>query len=223
MAFLRYFSAILRAILLATMFHVYIFYCSCSKLHADLKSRKNDSTHLGTLKTHRIFADRDESGADKSARKKDEKERISEVDIKANGMKELLNRRVTVRMTGKEYETFKLQMELSGYRSMSIYLRDILFLTRIRRRNFSKTDSNMVRQMMMLRAELRKIGVNYNQRVKVLNTLSKRTDKKGRPIINMRDIDRDNLEMKAMMEKMSQVVMEMSEIVSMSQNIAVEK
>ena len=48
-------------------------------------------------------------------------------------------------MTGKEYETFKLQMELSGYRSMSIYLRDILFLTRIRRRNFSKTDSNMVR------------------------------------------------------------------------------
>ena len=139
------FSAFSRAISFATMFHVNISYCSCSKLHADLKSRKNNSTHLGTLKTHRIFADRDESGADKSARKKDEKERISEVDIKANGMKELLNRRVTVRMTGKEYETFKLQMELSGYRSMSIYLRDILFLTRIRRRNFSKTDSNMVR------------------------------------------------------------------------------
>lgn len=147
----------------------------------------------------------------------------SEVDIKSNGMKELLNRRVTVRMTGQEYETFRLQMELSGYRSMSIYLRDILFITRIRRRNYSQTDSNMVRQMMMLRAELRKIGVNYNQRVKALHALSKRTDKKGRPIINMRDIDRDNLEMKAMMEKMSQVVMEMSEIVSMSQNNAVEK
>lgn len=179
--------------------------------------------HLGTKKTHRIFADEDESGADKSARKKDERERISEVDIKVNGMKQLLNRRVTVRMTGQEYETFKLQMELSGYRSMSIYLRDILFLTRVRRRNFSKTDSNMVRQMMMLRAELRKIGVNYNQRVKALHALSKRTDKKGRPIINMRDIDRDNLEMKAMMEKMSKVVMEMSEIVSMSQNTMVEK
>jgi len=99
-------------------------------------------------------------------------------------------------------------MELSGYRSMSIFIRDALFSIRLQRRNYSKTDPNLVRQVAMLRSEIRQIGVNYNQRVKTLNTLAKLRDKKGNLIVNARDIDRDMLEMKKMMEGMTTLVNE---------------
>lgn len=122
---------------------------------------------------------------------------------------DLLSRRITVRLTEKEYEKLMLQRDLSGYRSISIYIRDVLFSTRIQRRNYSKTDANLARQVTMLRSELRRIGINYNQRVKALNTLTKLRDKKGNLIINMRDIDRDTLEMKRMMEEMVKVVNEL--------------
>lgn len=124
-------------------------------------------------------------------------------------MLEIRSRIVGVRFSEKEFEKLKLQMELSGYRSMSIYIRDVIFSTRVRRRNYSKTDSNLVRQVTMLRSELRQIGVNYNQRVKALNTLTKLRDRKGNLIVNMRDIDRDTLEMKRMMEGMVKVVNEL--------------
>ena len=121
----------------------------------------------------------------------------------------MLSRRITVRLTEKEYEKLMLQRDLSGYRSISIYIRDVLFSTRIQRRNYSKTDANLARQVTMLRSELRRIGINYNQRVKALNTLTKLRDKKGNLIINMRDIDRDTLEMKRMMEEMVKMVNEL--------------
>ena len=124
-------------------------------------------------------------------------------------MREIRSRIVGIRFSGNEFEKLRLQMELSCYRSMSIYIRDILFSTRIQRRNYSKADANLARQVTMLRSELRQIGVNYNQRVKAINTLSKLHDKKGNLIVNRRDIDRDMLEMKRMMEDMVNVVNEL--------------
>lgn len=121
---------------------------------------------------------------------------------------DLLSRKISVRLTEKEYETLRMKMELSGYRSMSIFIRDVLFSIRLQRRNYSKTDPNLVRQVAMLRSEIRQIGVNYNQRVKTLNTLAKLRDKKGNLIVNARDIDRDMLEMKKMMEGMTTLVNE---------------
>ena len=121
---------------------------------------------------------------------------------------DLLSRKISVRLTEKEYETLRMKMELSGYRSMSIFIRDALFSIRLQRRNYSKTDPNLVRQVAMLRSEIRQIGVNYNQRVKTLNTLAKLRDKKGNLIVNARDIDRDMLEMKKMMEGMTTLVNE---------------
>lgn len=121
---------------------------------------------------------------------------------------DLLSRKISVRLTEKEYETLRMKMELSGYRSMSIFIRDVLFSIRLQRRNYSKIDPNLVRQVAMLRSEIRQIGVNYNQRVKTLNTLAKLRDKKGNLIVNARDIDRDMLEMKKMMESMTTLVNE---------------
>ena len=35
---------------------------------------------------------------------------------------DLLSRKISVRLTEKEYETLRMKMELSGYRSMSIFI-----------------------------------------------------------------------------------------------------
>jgi len=123
-------------------------------------------------------------------------------------MRKLRKQRLTVRFTDEEYEKLKIQMQLAGYNSMSFYTRTMLLDDRIKRRNLSKNTSNLTREIMLLRAELHKIGVNYNQRVKTLNTLSQLRDKNGRVVANMADIDADNTYMKNLMKKMVKIMNE---------------
>ena len=123
-------------------------------------------------------------------------------------MRKLRNRRLTVRFTEEEFEKLMIQMQFAGFNSMSFYARSVLLEGRIRRRNLSKSTSNLTREITLLKSELRKIGVNYNQRVKALNTLAKLRDKNGRVIVNAADIDHDMMQMKRMMDGMVQKVNE---------------
>ena len=123
-------------------------------------------------------------------------------------MRKLRNRRLTVRFTEEEFEKLMIQMQFAGFNSMSFYARSVLLEGRIRRRNLSKSTSNLTREITLLKSELRKIGVNYNQRVKALNTLAKLRDKNGRVIVNAADIDHDMMKMKKMMDGMVQKVNE---------------
>ena len=129
-------------------------------------------------------------------------------------MREIRNRIVGLRFTQKEFEKLMMKMELAGYQSISIFIRDALLSTRLQRRNYSKTDANTARQVAMLRSELRQIGVNYNQRIKALNTLAKLRDRNGQLIINARDIDRDTTEMKQMMERMVEILLQVQSCVT---------
>lgn len=113
---------------------------------------------------------------------------------------------VNVRFTEKELERLMLQMRLEGYHNRSKYIREAVISTRIRRRNLSRNDANLSKQIDMLRVELKRIGVNYNQRVKALNTLARLRDKNGRVIVNAGDIDHDMMQMKRMMDGMVQKV-----------------
>jgi len=113
---------------------------------------------------------------------------------------------VNVRFTEKELEKLMLQMRLEGYHNRSKYIREAVISTRIRRRNLSRNDANLSKQIDMLRVELKRIGVNYNQRVKALNTLARLRDKNGRVIVNAGDIDHDMMQMKRMMDGMVQKV-----------------
>ncbi len=78
---------------------------------------------------------------------------------------------------------------------------------RIQHRNLSKNTFNLAREVALFKAELRKIGVNYNQRVKALNTLSTLRDKNGRVVVNWIDIDADNMKMKDLMDRMVKIVL----------------
>ena len=104
------------------------------------------------------------------------------------------------RVSEEEAIAFNLQMTLSGFRNKSKYMRHCLFLDkRTRRRNFRRTDANLVKQMELLRSEIKRIGVNYNQTVRTLNTLSNMRDKRGNVIVSAHTVDGALSDMHSMM------------------------
>ena len=123
---------------------------------------------------------------------------IEEIDI----VREIRKHYINVRFSEKEFEKLNTQMHLSGYNNRSRYIRDSLLSTRVRRRNLSLNEANVAKQIELLRLDLKRIGVNYNQRVKTLNRLANVTDRRGNAIVNARDIEHDMSEMKRMMDGM---------------------
>ena len=117
-------------------------------------------------------------------------------------MREVRKHYVNVRFSESEYENLATLMRLAGYRNRSRFIRESLLSTRCRRRNLSRTEANLSKQIELLRAEIRRVGVNYNQRVKTLNTLAKFRDRQGRMIVSATDIEHDMTDMKRMMDTM---------------------
>lgn len=93
-------------------------------------------------------------------------------------------------------------MHLSGYNNRSKFIRYSILQRRNRRRYLSRNDANVSKQIELLRLDLKRIGVNYNQRVKALNRLANLKDRQGKAIVNARDIEHDMSEMKRMMDGM---------------------
>ena len=123
---------------------------------------------------------------------------IEEIDI----VREIRKHYINVRFSEKEFEKLNTQMHLSGYNNRSRYIRDSLLSTRVRRRNLSLNEANVAKQIELLRLDLKRIGVNYNQCVKTLNRLANVKDRRGNAIVNARDIEHDMSEMKRMMDGM---------------------
>ena len=123
-------------------------------------------------------------------------------------MREIRTHYVNVRFSEKEYEKLGTLMRLSGYNNRSKYIRDCLISKRYQRRNFSNLQSNVAKQIELLRLDLKRIGVNYNQRVKTLNRLANVKDRQGKAIVNARDIEHDMTEMKRMMDGMMKTISE---------------
>lgn len=107
-----------------------------------------------------------------------------------------------MRFSEAEYENLMTLMRLAGYRNRSKFIRESLLSKRYRRRNLSLNEANLSKQIELLRAEIRRVAVNYNQRVKTLNTLAKFRDRQGRVIVSSADIERDMTDMKRMMDSM---------------------
>ena len=107
-----------------------------------------------------------------------------------------------MRFSEVEYENLMTLMRLAGYRNRSKFIRESLLSKRYRRRNLSLNEANLSKQIELLRTEIRRVAVNYNQRVKTLNTLAKFRDRQGRVIVSSADIERDMTDMKRMMDSM---------------------
>ena len=113
-------------------------------------------------------------------------------------------------------------MAMEGFRNRSKYLRKKLLGARVNtRRNFRKTDANLTKQVLLLRTEIRKIGINYNQVVKAVNTLAGLRDKRGNAVITEMTINGHLTDLKSMMvsalEKVDTIVREVIETESSNQ------
>lgn len=117
-------------------------------------------------------------------------------------MRETRKHYVNVRFSDKEFEKLNTLMHLSGYNNRSKFIRYSILQRRDRRRYLSRNDANVSKQIELLRLDLKRIGVNYNQRVKALNRLANLKDRQGKAIVNARDIEHDMSEMKRMMDGM---------------------
>ena len=87
-------------------------------------------------------------------------------------MRETRKHYVNVRFSDKEFEKLNTLMHLSGYNNRSKFIRYSILQRRDRRRYLSRNDANVSKQIELLRLDLKRIGVNYNQRVKALNRLA---------------------------------------------------
>lgn len=117
-------------------------------------------------------------------------------------MRETRKHYVNVRFSDKEFEKLNTLMHLSGYNNRSKFIRYSILHRRDRRRFLSRNDANVSKQIELLRLDLKRIGVNYNQRIKALNRLANLKDRQGKAIVNARDIEHDMSEMKRMMDGM---------------------
>ncbi len=114
-------------------------------------------------------------------------------------MKENKTVKISFRITEEETAKLDAEMALEGFRVRSRYIRAVLLRGRVRRRQLNKTDANIVKQIEILRQEIKRIGVNYNQVVKAVNTLAGLRDKRGNAVISAHTIDGNLTDLKNMM------------------------
>jgi len=107
--------------------------------------------------------------------------------------------KITFRMTEGEVAKMEALMTLEGFRSRSKYLRKVAAGPRVFRRNLRRTDANLTKQIEILRSEIKRIGVNYNQVVRAVNTLAGLRDKQGNAVVSSHIIDGNLTDLKNMM------------------------
>jgi hypothetical protein len=87
--------------------------------------------------------------------------------------KKNLERKISFRVTGAEYEKLEKDFQKTVYRKFSEYLRQVLIKKEVivYERNGSMDD--FLEELSDLQYQLRFIGINYNQAVKKLNSLNR--------------------------------------------------
>lgn len=122
--------------------------------------------------------------------------------------------RITFRITDEEAIDLATMMSLEGFSSRSKFIRKRLFGRKIQRRKLVSSDANICKQIEILRADIKKIGVNYNQVVKAVNTAVKLKGSNGRPVVSTRSMEYKLSGMKTLMEGILAKVCEIKEELS---------
>jgi hypothetical protein len=120
-------------------------------------------------------------------------------------------RRVSFRVTEKEYKKIQQGFSSSTQRKLSEYARNILLEKPITVYTRSKTNDEFLNEMIQLKNELKAIGNNFNQLVKKLHTIDRDEEIKSWALINenskaifFKKIDEINLKMEQISLQWSQ-------------------
>ena len=90
----------------------------------------------------------------------------------------------SIRFTEEENERIKTDMKNLNFLSFAKYARSLLLKKKVTIQRETITDRSIRNQINEISGKIGKIGVNYNQVVKLLQSLSSTTKKDGRPVIN---------------------------------------
>lgn len=131
-------------------------------------------------------------------------------------MRETRTRYVNVRFSEDEFCRLSSLMNLSGYNNRSKFIRETILSRKVRRKNMSRNESDLINQIDLLRLDIKRIGVNYNQRVRALNAIASRTDHEGTFAVQYGYFEYDMASMKRMMEEIVSKMNEIAELVSAS-------
>ena len=121
-------------------------------------------------------------------------------------------------MTEEDVAKLDALMSMEGYRSRSTYIRKKILGARVFRRNLRRHEANISKQIELLRAEIRRIGVNYNQVVRAVNSMSRLRDKRGNAVITAHTIDGKLTDLRQMMVSVLDKVNAIGEEVSDNQS-----
>ena len=102
-------------------------------------------------------------------------------------------------MTEEDVAKLDALMSMEGYKSRSNYIRKKILGARVFRRNLRRHEANISKQIEILRAEIRRIGVNYNQVVRAVNSMARLRDKRGNAVITAHTIDGKLTDLRQMM------------------------
>ncbi len=128
-------------------------------------------------------------------------------------MREKRNHYAIARLSDSEYELFLNLMRQEGFNNMSRFIRrKLLEQGRVKRRSVTG-GSDVSGQVAMLRGDIRRIGVNYNQKVKALNSLSRLRDGYGRAVMTEEVVAKYLADMKLMMEHLLEKVYDIEKCV----------
>ena len=107
--------------------------------------------------------------------------------------------KISFRMTEEDVAKLDALMSMEGFKSRSNYIRKKILGARVFRRNLRRHEANISKQIELLRAEIRRIGVNYNQVVRAVNSMARLRDKRGNAVITAHTIDGKLTDLRQMM------------------------
>lgn len=104
-------------------------------------------------------------------------------------------------------------MSLRGYNNRSKFIRETILSRRSRRRIPHDNESGLIQQIELLRLDIKRIGVNYNQRVRALNAIAARSVRGNSAPMQYEYFEYDMTAMKRMMDEMISKVNEIAGII----------
>ena len=115
-------------------------------------------------------------------------------------MKEIKDKVICVRFTPNELVKLDLFMELEGFKSRSKYIRSRTLNDKVERR-VQRLSPDTEQKVALLTAEIKRIGNNYNQVVKAVNTAVNLTTKGGNPVVSTRSMEYQLGRLRKMMQE----------------------
>lgn len=93
-------------------------------------------------------------------------------------------KRIDFWVTWEEYESIKADQQGMDYTNLSKYLRALVLRKKIPIKKVVVTDRAIRKQVNDISVKISRIGANYNQVVKKINSMAGATRKNGDPVLN---------------------------------------